>query len=70
MSDSVCSPPFPPLFDLISSHVFALLAQTEEQEVMLTPIVCVKGDDEVMRDYGPSEVKVQITGRLCSWWLN
>lgn len=56
-----------------SSHVFALLAQlaqTEEREVMMTPIVCVKEDDEVMRDFGPSEVKVQITGRLCSWWVN
>jgi len=69
----VSDPPFPPLFILISSHVFSLLAQlaqTEEREVMMTPIVCVKGDDEVMRDFGPSEVKVQITGRLCSWWVN
>lgn len=55
---------------MISSHVFALLAQlahTKEREVTVTPIVFVKGDDEVMRDFGPSEVKVQITGKLCSW---
>lgn len=47
--------------------MLAQLSRTEEWEVMMTPIVCVKGDDEVMRDFGPSEVKVQITGRLCSW---
>lgn len=67
VSCCVWSHPFPPLFNLISSQVFAQLAHTEEREVTMTPIVCVKGDDEVMRDFGPSQVKVQITGRLCSW---
>lgn len=33
----------------------------------MTPIVFVKGDDEVMTDFGPSQVKVQITVRLWSW---
>lgn len=47
--------------------MLAQLAHTEEREVTVTPIVFVKGDDEVMRDFGPSEVKVQITGKLCSW---
>lgn len=35
----------------------------------MTPIVCVKGDDEVMKDSGPSQVKVQIAGSALVWIL-
>lgn len=35
----------------------------------MTPIVYVKGDDEVMKDSGPLQVKVQFAGSALVWIL-